>query len=152
MFWDRTPGLLHGFQFFLHCSMPGCFGVWCRAVQVMLSCYFRMMCPIHLHRHLLMMVFILSWWVRASNWWLEMVLGQKVYGMQRAWKGLSLSSSSIQSCIVRWREHSSGTTWVWCWCCTLWTFTHCSSFWMVEPGWVGFNFIACSSIISNSDS
>ena len=27
--------------------------------------------------------------------------------MQRSWKGLSPSSSSIQSCIVRWREHSS---------------------------------------------
>ena len=53
-------------------------GVQCRAVFVISSCSFRMMCPIHLHRLLVMMVSILSWLVRASNCWLEMVLGQKI--------------------------------------------------------------------------
>ena len=56
-------------------------GVQCRAVFVMSSCSFRMMCPIHLHRLLVMMVSILSWLVRASNCWLEMVLGQMVFSV-----------------------------------------------------------------------
>ena len=37
-----------------------------------------MTCPIHLHRHPMMMVSMLSWLQRASNCWLKMVSGQKI--------------------------------------------------------------------------
>lgn len=50
-------------------------GVQWRAVLVMSSCsFFRMMCPIHLHRLLMMMVSMHSWLDRVSSCWSEIVL------------------------------------------------------------------------------
>lgn len=59
-------------------SMPGFFrsSFWC---LVMSSSSLYIMCPIHLHRLLMMVVLMLSWLFQTSSCSLEMVLGQKTH-------------------------------------------------------------------------